>query len=191
MRPTCLFADKNFSTETNLPRCRCPVLMQDFLRTTNILCFSFNQIVNQFSESWINHLFTFHSSLRISSVLLSRLVTNPGFQSNFPFWDNGSPSYEDQSRYRPGQLFWNRNHNDDMQPFAHNPSFAISDGMAVGLVPFWYVQPGVSQPSFAQPSSSGSASVPPPSTTTSPPESIEEEPVGSKTGRSYGKWGEQ
>ena len=120
MRPTCLFADKNFSTETNLQRCRCPVLMQDFLRTTNILCFSFNQIVNQFSESWINHLFTFHSSLRISSVLLSRLVTNPGFQSNFPFWDNGSPSYKDQSRYRPGQLFWNRNHNDDMQPFAHN-----------------------------------------------------------------------
>ena len=63
--------------------------------------------------------------------------------------------------------------------------------MAAGLVPFWYVQPGVSQPSFAQPSSSGPASVQPPSTTTSPPESIEEEPVGSKTGRSYGKWGEQ
>ena len=76
-------------------------LMQDFLRSTNILCFSFNQIVNQFSESWINHRLTFHSSLRISSVLLSRLVTNPGFQSNCPFWDNGSPSYEDQSRYRP------------------------------------------------------------------------------------------
>ena len=56
-------------------------------------------------------------------------------------------------------------------------------------MPFWYVQPGVSQPLFAQSSSSSSVSVQSPSL--SQPKSIEEEPVGSKTGKGYGKWGKQ
>ena len=66
---------------------------------------------------------------------------NPGFRSNFPLWDNGSHSYEDQSRYRPGQLFWNRDHNDGIQQFAHNfvPTAA---GKTAGLAPFQYV-PGL------------------------------------------------
>ena len=67
---------------------------------------------------------------------------NPGFRSNFPLWDNGSHSYEDQSRYRSGQLFWNRDRNDDIQQFAHNfvPTAA---GKTAGLAPFQYVQAGV------------------------------------------------
>ena len=56
-------------------------------------------------------------------------------------------------------------------------------------MPFWCVQPGVSQPLFAQSSSSSSVSVQSPSL--SLPKSIEEEPVGSKTGKGYGKWGKQ
>jgi len=39
VRPTCPWADKNSSTETNLQRNCCPTLKQDFLWKTNIKCF--------------------------------------------------------------------------------------------------------------------------------------------------------
>ena len=77
-----------------------------------------------------------------------------------------------------------------MHPFPHNfvPSAA---GMVAALAPFGFVEPRIGQPSFAQPSSSSTASVQSPSPSPSPPESIEEEPARPKTGSGYGKWSEQ
>ena len=50
VRPTCLDADKNLSTKTNLQKCRRPASEHDFLRTTNKNCFSCSKPVSQFSE---------------------------------------------------------------------------------------------------------------------------------------------
>ena len=51
--PTCLNANKNLSTETNLQRCRRPASEHDFLRTTNKNCFSSDKPASQFSETYL------------------------------------------------------------------------------------------------------------------------------------------
>ena len=52
VRPTCLYADKNLSTETSLQRSRSPATNQDFLETTNKKCFSWDKIVDQFQKAY-------------------------------------------------------------------------------------------------------------------------------------------
>ena len=72
MRPTCPYADKNLSTETNLQRSRRPASEQDFLRTTNIKCFSCDKVVSQ-SQRSLEYVLASHFILQCELYCRSRV----------------------------------------------------------------------------------------------------------------------
>ena len=85
MRPTCLHADKNLSTETNLQRSHSPATNQDFLGTTNKKCFSWDKLsINFKRRTW----FAFHYFVATELCRLSHVPTHEFrvFDQMFPFF---------------------------------------------------------------------------------------------------------
>ena len=83
MRPTCLYADKNLSTETNLQRSRSPATNQDLLGKTNKKCFP-----RLFSKGLQKcNVLCFHCiiSLRLSCAVGHACVIDV-FDQMFPFF---------------------------------------------------------------------------------------------------------
>ena len=117
MRPTCLDADKKLSTETNLQRSRRPASEHDFLRTTNKNCFSCDIPVSHSVKlkSFTPHV-TFLATFGSAVLCHGFIIMNP----SYPFYLNIDPDQTTQDRYRPGQLFWRRNHSENNLQFAEN-----------------------------------------------------------------------
>ena len=106
VRPTCLCADKNLSTETNLQRSRGPATNQDLIGTTNKKCFSWDKVVDRIS--------LFRCDWVVQSAYTGM---NSGFRSNVPVFGRSDTdnSYDQHNGYRPGQYFWSRYQNHDAQ----------------------------------------------------------------------------
>ena len=113
VRPTCLCADKNLSTETNLQRSRGPATNQDLIGTTNKKCFSWDKVVDRIS--------LFRCDWVVQSAYTGM---NSGFRSNVPVFGRSDTdnSYDQHNGYRPGQYFWSRyqNHDAQLQQFPQN-----------------------------------------------------------------------
>ena len=113
VRPTCLCADKNLSTETNLQRSRGPATNQDLIGTTNKKCFSWDKVVDRIS--------LFRCDWVVQSAYTGM---NSGFRSNVPVFcgSDTDNSYDQHNGYRPGQYFWSRyqNHDAQLQQFPQN-----------------------------------------------------------------------
>ena len=106
VQPTCLYADKNLSTEANLQGSRGPATNQDLIGTTNKKCFSWDKVVDRIS------LFRCHWVVQSAYTGM-----NSGFRSNVPVFGGSDTdnSYDQHNGYRPGQYFWSRYQNHDAQ----------------------------------------------------------------------------